>query len=126
MMETQISLSKGVYGLLKDHIRSNNKLSLRNKAQLEQELKNARILPAKTIPEDVVGINTSVQVRDVETSEVLSFELVAPSEAKIKNNKVSVLSAIGLALIGYEVGEEVSWEFPEGFKTYKIEKVNSA
>lgn len=123
MMETQISLSKGVYGLLKDHIRSNNKLSLRNKAQLEQELKNARILPAKTIPEDVVGINTSVQVRDVETSEVLSFELVAPSEAKIKNNKVSVLSAIGLALIGYEVGEEVSWEFPEGFKTYKIEKV---
>ncbi len=126
MMETQISLSKGVYGLLKDHIRSNNKLSLRNKAQLEQELKNARILPAKTIPEDVVGINTSVQVRDVETSEVLSFELVAPSEAKIKNNKVSVLSAIGLALIGYEVGEEVSWEFPEGFKTYKIEKVISA
>lgn len=125
-METQISLSKGVYGLLKDHIRSNNKLSLRNKAQLEQELKNARILPAKTIPEDVVGINTSVQVRDVETSEVLSFELVAPSEAKIKNNKVSVLSAIGLALIGYEVGEEVSWEFPEGFKTYKIEKVISA
>lgn len=126
MMETQISLSKGVYGLLKDHIRSNNKLSLRNIAQLEQELKNARILPAKTIPEDVVGINTSVQVRDVETSEVLSFELVAPSEAKIKNNKVSVLSAIGLALIGYEVGEEVSWEFPEGFKTYKIEKVISA
>lgn len=126
MMETQISLSKGVYGLLKDHIRSNNKLSLRNKAQLEQELKNARILPAKTIPEDVVGINTSVQVRDVETSEVLSFELVAPSDAKIKNNKVSVLSAIGLALIGYEVGEEVSWEFPEGFKTYKIEKVISA
>lgn len=126
MMETQISLSKGVYGLLKDHIRSNNKLSLRNKAQLEQELKNAIILPAKTIPEDVVGINTSVQVRDVETSEVLSFELVAPSDAKIKNNKVSVLSAIGLALIGYEVGEEVSWEFPEGFKTYKIEKVISA
>lgn len=125
MMESQISLSKGVYSLLKDHIRTNNKLSLRNKAQLEQELKNARILPAKTIPEHVVGINTSVQVRDIETSEVLNFELVAPSEAKIKNNKVSVLSAIGLALIGYEVGEEVSWEFPEGFKTYKIEKVLS-
>ena len=125
MMESQISLSKGVYSLLKDHIRTNNKLSIRNKAQLEQELKNARILPAKTIPEDVVGINTSVQIRDIETSEVLNFELVAPSEAKIKNNKVSVLSAIGLALIGYEVGEEVSWEFPEGFKTYKIEKVLS-
>lgn len=126
MMESQISLSKGVYSLLKDHIRTNNKLSRRNKAQLEQELKYARILPAKTISEDIVGINTSVQVRDLETSEVLSFELVAPSEAKIKNNKVSVLSAIGLALIGYEVGEEVSWEFPEGFKTYRIEKVISA
>jgi regulator of nucleoside diphosphate kinase len=95
----------------------------RNKTQLEQELKHAKILPAKTIPEQVVGINTNVQVRDVDTAEELTFELVAPSEAKIKNNKVSILSAIGLALVGYETGDQVSWEFPEGLKTYKIEKV---
>lgn len=123
METTQISLSKGVYGLLKDHIRSNNKLLPRNKTQLEQELKNAKILPAKTIPEQVVGINTNVQIRDVETAEELNFELVAPAEAKIKNNKISILSAIGLALVGYETGDEVTWEFPEGLKTYKIEKV---
>lgn len=123
METTQISLSKGVYGLLKDHIRSNNKLLPGNKAQLEQELKHAKILPAKTIPEQVVGINTNVQIRDVETAEELNFELVAPAEAKIKNNKISILSAIGLALVGYEAGDEVTWEFPEGLKTYKIEKV---
>jgi len=123
METTQISLSKGVYGLLKDHIRSNNKLLPRNKTQLEQELKHAKILPAKTIPEQVVGINTNVQIRDVETAEELNFELVAPAEAKIKNNKISILSAIGLALVGYETGDEVTWEFPEGLKTYKIEKV---
>ena len=123
-METsQISLSKGVYGLLKDHLKSNNKLSEYNRSKLENELKHANILPAKSIPENVVGINTKVQVMDIETSEIWSFGLVAPSEARIKNNKVSIFSAIGLALLGYEAGKEVSWEMPEGMKTYKIEEV---
>ncbi len=123
METTQISLSKGVYGLIKDHLKSNNKLSEYNRSKLESELKHANILPAKSIPANIVGINTNVQVIDIETSELLSFGLVAPSEAKIKNNKVSILSAIGLALLGYEVGDEVSWEMPEGMKTYKIKEV---
>lgn len=124
METTQICLSKGVYGLIKDHLRSNNKLSVFNKSKLEKEMKLANICPAKSIPENVVGINTSVLIRDIETAEELSFDLVAPSEARIKNNKVSILSAIGLALVGYEAGHEVSWEMPEGLKTYKIEKVS--
>lgn len=124
METTKISLSKGVFGLIKNHLKSNNKLSEYNRSKLEYELKYANVIPAKSIPENVVSINTSVQVRDTETSELLSFGLVAPAEAKIKNNKVSILSAIGLALLGYGVGDEVSWEMPEGMKTYKIEKVS--
>ncbi len=124
METTKISLSKGVFGLIKDHLKSNNKLSEYNRSKLEYELKYANVIPAKSIPENVVSINTSVQVRDTETLELLSFGLVAPSEAKIKNNKVSILSAIGLALLGYGVGDDVSWEMPEGMKTYKIEKVS--
>jgi len=124
METTKISLSKGVYGLIKDHLKSNNKLSEYNRSKLEHELKYANVIPAKSIPDNIVSINTSVQVKDTETSELLSFGLVAPTEAKIKNNKVSILSAIGLALLGYRVGDEVSWEMPEGIKTYKIEEVS--
>lgn len=123
MKTTYISLSKGVYGLLKEHLKTNRRLSPYTRSKLENKLKQAAILPLKNLPNNTVGINTCLEVRDIETSEVLPFSLVAPNEAKIKNNKVSILSAIGLALIGYKQGDEVNWEMPEGMKTYKIEAV---
>lgn len=123
METTYISLSKCVYALLKERLRSDIKLSPYNRSKLENELKQAVILPLNNLPENTVAVNTSVEVRDVETSEILSFGLVVPGEARIKNNMVSILSPIGLALIGYKQGDELSWEMPEGMKTYKIESV---
>ena len=123
-METNhLSLSKGVYDLLKDHLKVNNKLSNFNKNKLSEELKTAKILPSKSLPEDVVSINTLVEITDLETQVDLNFALVSPSEAKIKLNKLSALSPIGVALLGYSEGNEVQWEMPEGLKTFKINRI---
>ena len=124
MEAIQLSLSKGIYGLLKNHLKLNSNLSDFNKKKLEKELKTAKVLPNKSLPQDVVAINTTVQVRDMETKALLTFDLVAPDEAKVSNKKISVLSPIGVALLGYYVGNEVIWEMPEGLKTFKIEKVS--
>lgn len=123
-MTNPIIVSKGIYHLIKNHLKQTNKLSDFNKKKLEMEIKSAMIVPGKEIPEDVVSINTNVQVRDVETEDEFTFDLVSPGEAKIKNNKLSALSDIGLALIGYRMGEEVHWEMPDGFKKFRIENVS--
>lgn len=124
MENIQLSLSKGVFDLLKEHLKINNKLSNFNKTKLSEELKTAKVLPAKSLPEDVVAINTLVEITDLETQVDLNFALVSPNEAKIKLNKLSVLSPIGVALMGYSQGHEVQWEMPEGLKTFKINKVS--
>ncbi|MGV8878386.1 MAG: GreA/GreB family elongation factor [Sphingobacteriaceae bacterium] len=124
MESIQINLSKGIYDLLKNHLRVNNKLPVFNKTKLENELKFARLSPAKSLPADVVTVNTHVQIKDLETEQELAFGLVAPGEAKISLHKLSVLSPIGVALLGYAIGHEVQWEMPEGLKTYRIEKVS--
>lgn len=125
-METnRIILSKGMYGLLKTHLKTNNKLSAFNKTKLEKELKDARIFISNDIPADVVSVNRNVKVIDLETDEELIFDLVAPAEAKIKNNKISVLSPVGIALIGYPEGTHVQWDMTEGLKTFKIQKVSA-
>jgi len=124
MQVGQISLSKGIYNLVKDHLKQKNKLSDFNKQKLEMELKSAKILSGKEIPEDVVAINSNVKIKDIDTDQEFVFDLVGPSEAKVKNNKLSVLSPIGLALVGYNVGQEVHWEMPDGFKRYRIENVS--
>lgn len=124
MQVGQISLSKGIYNLVKDHLKQKNKLSDFNKQKLEMELQSAIILSGKEIPEDVVAINSSVKIKDIDTDQEFVFDLVGPSDAKVKNNKLSVLSPIGLALVGYNVGQEVHWEMPDGFKRYRIENVS--
>ena len=125
MEKNEIILSKGMYGLLKSHLKTNNKLSAFNKAKLEQELKDARILVSNDIPEDVVSVNRNVIVIDLQTEEELVFDLVPPADAKIKNNKVSVLSPVGVALLGYREGNDVEWDMPEGLKTFKIQRVTA-
>lgn len=122
MQASQISLSKGIYNLVKDYLKQNNKLSDFNKQRLELELETAKILSGQEIPESIVSINSNVKVRDIDTNQDFEFNLVAPEDVKIKNNKLSVLSPIGLALIGYNVGQEVQWEMPDGFKRYRIER----
>lgn len=123
-MTNPIILSNGIYHLIKNYLKQKNQLSDFNKKKLEMEIKSAMILPGKEIPEDVVTINSNVQVRDIETENEFVFDLVSPGEAKAKNNKLSALSDIGLALIGYRVGEEVHWEMPDGFKRFRIEHVS--
>lgn len=124
-METnQIILSRGIYQLVKTHIKQNNRLSESNKKQLETELKSARVVDRKSFPEEIVGVNRSVTVRDMETDQEFKFDLVNPAKAKIKNNKLSVLSPIGLALVGYGVGSEIQWEMADGTKKYRIEEVS--
>ncbi|WP_423148367.1 GreA/GreB family elongation factor [Rubrolithibacter danxiaensis] len=125
-METnEIILSRGVYQLVMTHLRKEKELSDFNKNKLLQEMKSAKILPSKKIPDNVVSINTNVKIKDIETEEEFVFNLVSPTEARSKNNKLSVLSPIGLALLGYNSGELVDWEMADGLKKYLIEKVSA-
>ena len=121
----EIVLSRGVYQMIKDHLKQDIKLTDFNKQKLINELKSAKIASSKTFPDKVVAINTNVKVKDLETEQEFQFSLVSPRDAKVKNNKLSVLSPIGLALVGYNVGAEVQWEMPDGLKKFFIQDVSA-
>src|SRR5690606_39237993 len=108
--------------LLKEQVRK-KKLSKFNEEQILAELKNARQVLRKEIPEQVVAVNKTVRVTEVETKEELSFKFVAPDKAKRKNKTHSILSPQGVAMLGHVEGTEIQWETPEGIKTFRIEEV---
>jgi len=121
-MTTSIVLSTGIFDLLKDHIRR-RKLSKFNQEKLELELRNARQILNKDIPADVVTVNTRVRVKELESGEEATYVIVPPAKARNKHNNISILSAIGVAMVGYSQGAELSWEMPEGVKKFRIEEV---
>ena len=82
--------------------------------RLLEELSRARILPAARIPDDVVGIGNSVTWRDETTGHEQTATLVWPEEADIDAGRASVLTPIGVALIGLKAGARFQWETRSG------------
>ena len=121
--ETPIIITRGIYDLLKSFIHQ-RKLSPHNALKLEEELKTAEQVVRKDMPQNIVDINKKVKVKDLVANEEFEYNLVNPQHARRKNNTLSILSPIGVALLGYAEGAELSWEMPEGVKSYKILAVN--
>ncbi|WP_316818614.1 GreA/GreB family elongation factor [Pedobacter nyackensis] len=121
-MTTSIVLSTGIFDLLKDHIRR-RKLSKYNQEKLELELRGARQILNKDLPADVVTVNTIVRVKELESGQEFTYTIVPPAKARNKHNTISILSPIGVAMVGYSQGSELRWEMPEGVKAYRIEEV---
>ena len=82
--------------------------------RLLEELSRARILPAARMPADVVGIGSRVTWRDESTGHEQTATLVWPEEADIDAGRASVLTPIGVALIGLKAGSRFQWETRSG------------
>jgi regulator of nucleoside diphosphate kinase len=121
-MTTSIVLSTGIFDLLRDHIRR-RQLSKYNQEKLELELKNATQILNKDIPENVVTVNTKVRVKELESGEEFTHIILPPAKARRKHNTISILSPIGVAIVGYPQGAELKWEMADGIKSYRIEEV---
>lgn len=91
--------------------------------KLDNELANAKLVESKDVPPDVVTMNSRVQVLHMDTNETREYTLVFPREADIDKGKLSIISPIGTALIGYSEGDEIEWHVPAGVRRIKIQKV---
>jgi regulator of nucleoside diphosphate kinase len=90
---------------------------------LKKELDRAKVVPPTEIPPDVITMNSTVRVRDLETDETTEYTLVYPQRANVEENRISIFSPVGTALIGYRVGDVVKWPVPAGTVSLRIEEV---
>lgn len=91
--------------------------------ELEYKLISARIIDESQMSTDKVFIGAFVTIYDEEFEEEIKYAIVSPDEADLKNNKISVASAVGKALLGKEVGDIVDAKVPAGVVKYKILKI---
>jgi regulator of nucleoside diphosphate kinase len=91
--------------------------------ELEMELDRAVVVPPKNIPADIITMNSTVRLLDLDTKENLTYTLVFPEQANINEGKISVLAPIGTAMIGYRVGDTFMWRVPDGERKFRVEAV---
>ncbi|HMM54687.1 MAG TPA: GreA/GreB family elongation factor [Candidatus Desulfobacillus sp.] len=87
---------------------------------LEGLMASALLLEAGGTPPGVVTLESRVLVEDPCSGEAEEIELVFPEEADPARGKLSVLSAVGSALLGRAVGEQVVAETEQGCRQLRI------
>ncbi|HYY23067.1 MAG TPA: transcription elongation factor GreA [Thermoleophilaceae bacterium] len=94
-------------------------------ADLEEKLRNARVIDEKAVDTDVVNIGVTVHVKDQKTDKSVKYRLVGSAEADPRENKLSNESPVGKALLGHKRGDIVSVPVPRGpARKLKITKID--
>ncbi len=90
---------------------------------LNEELEKAKRVDSKEIPPDIITMNSKIRMRDLDTDEKIVFTLVFPEDADIDSGRISIMSPVGTAILGYSVGDTVEWPVPGGNSRIKIEEI---
>jgi regulator of nucleoside diphosphate kinase len=82
--------------------------------QLADLLMEARLLPAERLPEGCAALHSTVAYEEQPAGKRRSVTLVLPGDADPSRGRISVLSPIGLALLGRKRGSLVEAQTPNG------------
>jgi len=92
-------------------------------SKLKSLLRRAVIVLPTEIPNSIITLNTKVSLKILPTIDKIELTIMLPEDVGVKKNNVSILSPIGAALIGHEVGDIVACEFPSGFFQIMVDKI---
>ena len=90
-------------------------------AELEAKLANAQIINPVLLDADgrcVFG--ATVELEDMDSREVVTYQIVGEDEADIKLGKISITSPLARALVGKYAGEVAEVQAPGGLREYEI------
>ena len=91
---------------------------------IEAKLSHAQVIDVKQIENTgKVIFGVSVTLINIETQQVMTYQIVGEDEADVKKGKISVTSPIARGLIGKEEGDEVVVTTPGGLVEYEIDTV---
>jgi regulator of nucleoside diphosphate kinase len=124
-MKDRLYITKADYEKLQRLIegrRTTGSFDMKYLSLLEAELDLAEVVEPEAIPPDVVTMNSEVRLKDLDSGNIIVYRLVFPSQARTENS-ISVLAPIGMAMLGYQVGDIIEWPVPRGIRRFKVLEV---
>ena len=92
-------------------------------AQLQSRLAGLSMMNFDNIPKDKVGLGSTVFVRDEDTGEESTYDIVTSEESDPEKGKISPSSPIGRCLLNKTVGEVAEVRVPKGTRYVEVVKL---
>ncbi len=87
---------------------------------IESRMGLYKVIDLDKLSGEKATFGATVSVEDVDSGETRNYTLLGPDEADPAKGSISFLSPVGQALLGKEIGDEVTVRIPRGRVTYEI------
>ncbi len=91
---------------------------------LEDKLGRAQVINPSEINSEKVVFGAHVELIDLDSGDVVAYQIVGVDEADIDKGTVSITSPIARSMIGKEVGDVAIVRAPSGEKEYEIQDIS--
>ncbi len=105
----KIHLDKTLVGRLEALAASVMRRSPEVGERLIDEIARAKLVAPDKMRDDVVTIGSGVTYRDLDMAREHTVSVVYPENANIEEGRISVLTPVGVALLGLSPGATISW-----------------
>jgi transcription elongation factor GreA len=95
-------------------------------SELEQKTALAYIVDTSKLPKDTVAFGCRVKVKDHDTGDVETFELVGEGEADPMKNRISTTSPLAQGMMGGKVGDVLKIQTPGGIVTFEVLEIGTS
>lgn len=105
----KIHLDKSLVGRLEALAASVMRRSPEVGERLIDEIARAKLVAPARMRDDVVTIGSEVTYRDLGMARSHTVSVVYPEDADIEEGRISILTPVGVALLGLSPGAAISW-----------------
>ena len=88
--------------------------------ELESTTALAEIIDVTTLSGEEILFGATVEIKDDETNDLSTYQIVGEYESDIENKKLSISSPLAKGLIGKTKDDVVEIKSPKGIKSYTI------
>ena len=89
----------------------------------QRVLEHARVIDTSLLGSDSVGLLSRVGMTNLANNSRMTYTIVSPHEANLREGKISIKSPIGQALLGKKAGDVVEVSVPVGKLRLRIESI---
>ena len=87
---------------------------------VEARIAELAMINLEAIPRDTVGLGSRVELEDLDEGGKVEYEIVVPEEVDGSQNRISLSSPLGKALIGKAKNDDIEVQIPKGKRSYLI------